>query len=145
MRRQVIAWLGASIRSAGWAPALVFVTHVVASRGIGAYRTLPELDTPMHLVGGVAIAFFFWHSVNLDSARLLLGSLTLCGKLSLTFSAVCTAAIVWEFAEWTTDRLGWTHAQLGLGDTLLDMLLGIVGGLLFLMFSWRSASVTQGS
>ncbi len=77
MKRQWFEWLWSSIRSAGWAPALVFVTHVVASRGIGAYRTLPELDTPMHLVGGVAIAFFFWRSVNLDAARPLLGSLTL--------------------------------------------------------------------
>ena len=139
----MIAWLGASIRSAGWAPTLVFVTHVVASRVFGAYRVFPELDTPMHLIGGVAIAFFLWSSVNLDTARPILGSLSLTGKIVLTLAAVCTAAVIWEFAEWTTDHLGWTDAQLGLEDTLLDMLLGITGGVLFLIIAWRTSSDTR--
>ena len=47
------------LKKAGWAPITVFVAHLVASE-IGGYDVFPPLDTPMHLLGGVAIAFFFW-------------------------------------------------------------------------------------
>ncbi len=135
MNQQPIEWLWASVRSAGWAPALVFVIHVVMSRALGAYLALPALDVPMHFAGGVAIAFFLWRSVNIDAAGPVLGSMTLFGRRCLTFASVCTATVVWEFAEWVSDHLGWSLAQLGLGDTLLDMLLGIAGGVFFLVVS----------
>ena len=93
MNQQVITWLWTSVVSAGWAPASVFVIHVVISRGLGAYLTLPDLDIPMHFAGGVAIAYFLWRSINIDAAGPVLGSLTLFARLLLTFLAVCAAAV----------------------------------------------------
>ncbi len=143
MRHKLIVWIWTSVRSAGWAPAFVFVFHVAVSRGLDAYLAVPELDIPMHFAGGVAIAFFLWRSVNIAAASQVLGSLTPIGRLLLTVAAVCTSTVVWEFAEWTSDRLGWSHSQLGLDDTLLDMLLGITGGMFFLVVSWRSSSASR--
>lgn len=79
----------------------------------------------------------------------MIGTLTGFGRILFTIAAVAASAVAWEFAEWVTDRLGWTHAQLTLGDTLFDMLLGLIGGGAFLTFMWlvrRSQFArTQGS
>jgi hypothetical protein len=47
--------------------------------------------------------------------------------------------VVWELAEWVSDRYLGTNAQLWLGDTLLDMLLGLTGGLMFVAVAVRRA------
>jgi uncharacterized membrane protein len=112
----------------------------VASRGLGAYESVPDLDIPMHLLGGVSIAFFFWRSVTCEAAGAVLGTLSRFGQLLLTLALVCASTVGWEFAEWTTDYLGWTRAQGGLGDTMLDMLLGILGGVGFLVVFARLLS-----
>lgn len=44
---------------AGWFPSLVFLLHCVLSLAFDAYDRAPSLDVPMHLLGGVAIAYFF--------------------------------------------------------------------------------------
>jgi hypothetical protein len=133
-----------SLRSAGWAPALVFAAHVVASRGFDAYRCFPPLDLPMHLVGGAAISFFFARSYDIAARRELLGSpapwlsLVVAGAL-----AVC-AGLFWEFAEFLSDRLFGTRAQLGLGDTLLDMALGCLGSFSYLALSGAAGAARRG-
>ncbi len=141
----LIRWLSTSIRSAGWAPVVVFSLHVVLSRGFGAYLAVPGLDIPMHVLGGVAIAFFIWRAIALPAATPVLGRPSDTGRLLLAFTAVCTAAALWEFAEWTTDRLGLTEAQVGLDDTLLDMALGIAGGTVFLWLAHRRRSRSASS
>lgn len=50
----------------------------------------------------------------------------------LVFALTYSAAVFWEFAEFVSDRLASTTAQLSLGDTLLDLHLGIVGGTAYL-------------
>ena len=125
-------WTQASVRRAGWAPLVVFGTHMVASRVFGVYGAAPDLDIPLHFVGGIAIAYFLWHALRARQAASLLGQLTDAGHDLFALTAVFAATVVWEFAEWTTDRMGLTEAQGGLGDTMLDMVLGVVGGAAFL-------------
>lgn len=130
-------WIASAIRSAGWAPALVFAVHVVASRVLGAYAIWPGLDGPMHVAGGVAIGFFFLRAFTGDEAVPVVGRTTAFGQGTLTLLSVCAATVVWELAEWTTDRMGLTAAQKGLDDTLLDVLLGLVGGTAVVLTSRR--------
>jgi len=59
----------------------------------------------------------------------------------LIFALTGTATVFWEFAEFFSDQLFATHAQLGLGDTLLDMALGIGGGITYLTAAARSRLV----
>jgi len=127
-------WVGQSIRRAGWVPVSFFTIHLVASKGFQAYDHVPWLDIPMHFFGGVAMAFFLAASLDDSAAPTVLGNLNPFGNFLLALSAVGAITGIWEFAEWSTDSLGWTSAQLGLDDTLLDMFLGMAGGLLYLLF-----------
>jgi hypothetical protein len=138
---ELARWVAGSIRSAGWVPMLVFAVHVVASRGFGAYEAWPALDVPMHLAGGLAIATFFRHAFAIEAAVPVVGRTTAFGRAALTLLSVCAATVVWELAEWTSDRIGFTEAQMGLDDTLLDMALGLVGGAAVVAFARRATPV----
>ena len=125
-----------SLWRAGWAPALVFVAHMILWHGVGAYEAFPPLDTPMHLLGGLAIAFFLWTAYSIGARNGTLGrpNVTAIATLTLTSTAAC--AVFWEFAEYLSDRYLGTNTQKGLEDTLLDMLLGLVGGAIFVAAAW---------
>jgi len=129
--KETLAWILGSIRAGGWAPALVLFFHFLLATPLNLYARVPSLDSYEHLAGGIAFATFFWRSVSIPEARVL-GSWSTVAKVLCTFTAVGTAAVAWEVFEWMTDRLGWTRAQFGLADTLLDMVLGITGGVVFL-------------
>ena len=62
-------------------------------------------------------------------------------QIVVVVSVTATASTFWEFAEFTSDALFGTHAQLGLEDTLLDMALGVAGGMSFVLMSWRQGAL----
>ncbi len=123
-------WILDSARRFGWAPVSVMGMHLVASKGTRAYANFAALDIVLHFLGGIAIGFFFWRAVGSASGARVLGSLSASGRSVMTFGLAGTATVVWECVEWSTDRLGLTHAQAGLPDTMLDMAMGMAGGLL---------------
>ena len=127
-------WILRSVLRFGWAPILVMGAHLVLSKLTRAYADFPDLDILMHFVGGVAIGYFFWRAVQSAEGAAVLGAQTLGGQAVATFGLAGSSTVIWEFAEWTTDRLGITHAQAGLPDTMLDMAMGFGGGLLVLAF-----------
>lgn len=126
-------WLKASLWKAGWAPLGFFLLHQFSVHVLRASRHVPWIDMPMHFFGGVAIAYFFYRSFGLPDAQPVVGALSTTARKLLSMGGVCASVVLWEFAEWVTDSLGWTGAQVGLDDTLLDMLLGMVGGAVFLL------------
>ena len=128
---------------AAWAPCLVFLLHVFISRVLNAYLLFPPLDIPMHFFGGVAMAYFLAacvRALGVSSESPALGRVV---PALLVFSLTCTASVFWEFAEFFSDLLLGTHAQLGLEDTLLDMALGSAGGTLFVAWAWRTGALTR--
>lgn len=129
---QYSRWIGTTLREAGWAPSLVFVVHVIVDVAFDAYERYPPLDMPAHFLGGVVIAYFF-HRASINASRFgVLGPFHPTTHLALVTSLVCSATVFWEFAEYVYDRMFATNDQLGLDDTSLDMLLGILGGAAFL-------------
>jgi len=124
-------------RAGGWAPILVFSIHVIASRGLDAYRLFPPTDIPMHFAGGAAIAFFIsgcFRALPRDavrSSRLIVLEGILVGSLATT------AAVVWEFAEFTIDRLVGTNIQVSLQNTMQDLGLGMLGALVVVVLRAR--------
>lgn len=132
-------WILASLRAAGFAPIAAFLLHIFLSKVLGSYGAIPNLDIPMHFLGGFAIAFFFWRSVSCSEAEPVLGQLTSFGRFLLALTALGATTVLWEFAEWSGDRLGLTHAQAGLDDTMFDMFVGICGGLCWLIAAHRRA------
>lgn len=136
MRRETAAAIVREVaRTKAWFPTAVFVLHVVISRMFSAYEAVPPLDIPMHLLGGLAIAYFFHGLLHVaekhEGAALATGLV----RPVLVFALVCTTTVFWEFAEYVSDHTFGTHAQLSLEDSLFDMLLGAVGGAVYA--AWR--------
>jgi hypothetical protein len=125
-------WLVSALLQAGWAPAGVFLFHAFASRVMRLYENHPTSDIAMHSVGGVAIAFFFRRAASLAAGAGVIGAINRTGLSVMVFGLTCAAAVFWEFGEYLSDHYLGTRTQLGLDDTLGDMLFGIVGGVAFL-------------
>ncbi len=119
------------LRKAAWAPLCVVGLHGLLSRVLGLYEPYPDLDVPMHFVGGVAMAYFLGHALAAANAKGLLGMPSRALLLLAWFASTSTVTILWEFLEFTTDFLGLTQAQANVADTMLDFLMGMLGGLSF--------------
>ena len=126
---------------AGWFPTAVFLLHVFISRVVNGYILYPPLDIPMHFLGGVAIAFFFSRCLAMVPEGAISGPPRHMAQALLVFSLTGTATVFWEFAEFFSDRLFGTRAQLGLEDTLLDMALGVAGGIAYLLSAYQRATL----
>jgi hypothetical protein len=128
---QLRLWITGSLRQALWAPALVLLFWATAAKGFGAYLRYPWLDMPTHFFGGVASAYFF--DVCLANLNPVLGPIHALLRLALSFSLVAVAAIVWECLEYLSDLLLGSHLNLGVTDTLSDLLFGLLGALCFVV------------
>jgi di/tricarboxylate transporter len=51
----------------------------------------------------------------------------------LAFGLTCAAALFWEFGEFISDQYRGIHVQQGLGNTMRDLLLGTLGGIVFII------------
>ena len=118
-------------RRAFWLPTLVLAVHGALALVEGYDRFIP-LDVLMHLAGGMAVAWCFARALDVlvGHGFVRLPERPVWDVLVIALTA--TAAVVWEFAEWSSDFFVGTRSQRGLDDTMLDMLLGVVGGLVFL-------------
>lgn len=120
-----------------WFPLLIFASNAVVWH-FHVYEYWPPVDIPMHFLGGVAITYFFWKLFNSSIKSKLLRPIQSGILFLLVFSLTCTTTVFWEFAEYILDHTIASNVQLGLEDTLLDMLLGIVGGCAFLLVVFLS-------
>lgn len=123
---------------AGWFPALVFLIHCVLSLAFNAYYHAPSLDVPMHLLGGLAIAYFFHVVVAYGDrlGRVRVGSRA--AEMIMVFGLVAVAAVVWEFAEFLSDYFFRLGAQPSVANTMKDQFMGLVGGAVYVGFRLRS-------
>lgn len=128
-----LIWGITSLRRAAWAPVLVFSIHIVALWAFDLYRHFPDFDIPMHFIGGVAIAHFFGMSYRTAASLKLLGEPSTAVFPPMILGLTSLAAVVWEFAEFIADRQFGTHSQPGLADTLLDLLMGLLGGAVWIV------------
>ncbi len=100
----------------------------------------------MHILGGLAIAFFLWAAYSIAARTGTFGRPNSTVIAALTFTSTAACAVFWEFAEYLSDRYLGTNTQKGLEDTLLDLLLGLVGGAIFVAAAWfrRNQAPNQG-
>jgi len=123
-----------AIRKGCWLPFLVFVLHEVCAHAFGnLYDAWPPLDIPMHFIGGFAIAYFA--SVIVRQCEEY-GFITIHSDIAAAmfiFALTLSAAVFWEYAEWLSDHFIGTQSQKGLDDTLLDTVVGLLGGSLYIL------------
>ena len=117
----------------------MIVAHWLAGEWFGHE---PVVDPVMHFSGGVAAAYFIWHSAV--CARRYLGDMSILAIGLLAFALAMVAAVGWEFAEFVGDRLRGTNVQHGLANTMRDLFLGAGGALAYVAIrgplSWRNAN-----
>ncbi|KYK23043.1 hypothetical protein AYK24_07935 [Thermoplasmatales archaeon SG8-52-4] len=95
---------------------------------LGAYG-ITHYDTLTHFVSSFLVAFLafvviyildeYWDGLIMD-------------KYALAFLVVITTiamGVVWEFNEWITDILFGTHEQWGYDDTIKDLFIDMIAGL----------------
>lgn len=137
LKEQVKEWIICSLKSGAWAPLIVFSIHVLATLWLDVYSIFPSFDIPMHFIGGVSITYFFIKCVLCALRVKLLGKPTSAVIILMIFLLTCTTTIFWEFIEWTMDELLQFSSQVSLDDTLLDMLLGILGAVVMIGIKFR--------
>ncbi len=121
----------------------MFALHLVFSRILRLYGPFPHLDVPVHVAGGVAMAYFLarcFAAVPEDVVTRRARASVAAGAVLLGTS---TAAVFWEFYEWICDHTFHSRMQGGLADTLLDLALGISGAAVFVAFAWRNGTLSR--
>jgi hypothetical protein len=125
----------------GWVPVAVFIIHVFLSRVVYLYDFWPPTDIPVHFSGGMAIAFFtsrcfqYLPRESVKRSRVVLLELLLMGSLT------ATAAVFWEFAEFSIDQLLGMNVQLSLANTMKDMAMGILGSIVLILIRSRQLRI----
>ena len=111
----------------GWAPLLVIGLHVVATEALDVYSGWPRLDIPMHFAGGVAMAYFVSGCLQALPHGPSRRSRVIVLEAVLVASLTTTAAVVWEFVEFTIDTATGSNLQVSLTNTMQDLAVGMLG------------------
>jgi hypothetical protein len=131
MTQTRVDWVLRTLYQAAWAPLLVFVLFVIASQAFDAYLRFPALDMPTHFAGGAVMAFFMRRASA--NAETVLGEIPTSIHCALALWGTALVAVLWECYEYLSDRLLGTHMVHGIGDTALDLVLGMAGAAIVLM------------
>jgi len=110
-------------------PTVVFLVHLIASKGFHLYMLFPNMDIPFHYLGGLSIAFTSAQILSHLEKENITPSLNRIIFMVLMVSLTATAAVFWEFAEFIGDQLFHTNIQISLANTMQDQFLGVLGGM----------------
>lgn len=108
-------------------PLILFIFHLATNF---MYNVWPLYDMPMHFLGGFSIAFMgfeFYKFYKIKNPKTYLNKFALIVVLTLL---TCSVAVFWEFSEFFSDKFFNTFTQISLVDTISDLALGTLGGLI---------------
>jgi len=118
-------------------PAGVLCVHLVASKVFHLYTLYPNVDIPFHFIGGLSIAFTASRILRRLEADKTVAPVDRAVFLLLVVCMTATAAVLWEFAEFSEDRLLGTNVQISLANTMQDQLMGLCGGIAWVLILAR--------
>ncbi|SRR6266498_1274781 len=130
-KQQFVSWAVATLRESAWAPLSIFGFYLFGL-AFHFFDLFPTLDIPTHIVGGIAITYFYRSAIR--NSQKVLGEIPIPVQVLLAFTCTGTTAIFWEFYENLLDLSLGTHMVRGLEDTLMDLFLGLLGALLLSVF-----------
>lgn len=112
--------------------AALYVGNVIAGR-LGAYGAWPDLDVPMHLLGGFGAGMLAVALHERLTAPAHRKGLPRSYHALFVLGIVMVIAVAWEFHEYVLDavnagRPDWEKMQLSIQDTMGDILNGLIGG-----------------
>jgi hypothetical protein len=123
-----------TFRESAWAPLSIFGFYLIGL-ALDLFDLFPPLDIPSHLLGGVAITYFYRSSIK--NSQNIVGDIPILIQTLFAFTCTGTTIILWEFYENLLDFFFGTHVVRGLEDTILDMFLGLMGALVLSLFYKR--------
>jgi len=108
-------------------PTIVFLINQFLIVPLGIYQHWPWFDIPMHIIGGCVIAYSFILVLRKLNKEIIIKKrffeiIIILGLLSIIM-------ISWEFYEFIRRAIVIFAPQNTLEDTLLDFLMGFIGGL----------------
>lgn len=110
-------------------PAVVFLFDILVGHIFDVYTLWPPFDIPMHFLGGASMGMTALLLMRLCQQSGWLSVQNKFVSLSISVCFVSLMATLWEFAEFISDHTLGTLMQPSLPDTMLDMFLGLLGGL----------------
>ena len=113
-------------------PLGVVTLHVILSQAFDAYDRLTWIDIPIHLLGGVAIGYFFSAVLVRLQVAGVVGPLDVVVHAILVISLVAVAVVSWEFLEFAFDKVFETNVQRSISNIMRDQFVGLVGGAVIL-------------
>ena len=138
-KRQFLDWVSSTLRESAWAPLGVVAVYLIGL-AFRLYLIFPPLDIPTHFLGGVAITYFYLSAIR--NSQKFLGDIPLPVQVLLAVTSTGTTTVLWEFYENIVDYFLGTNMVLGLGDTLKDMFLGLLGAVVLALFQRRRQDLT---
>ena len=133
-KQQLVNWMSITLREAAWAPLSIIAFYAIGL-ALHLYDLFPPLDLPSHLIGGVAITYFFRSAIK--NSQRIVGDIPIPIQIIFAFTCTGTTIIFWEFYENLLDLFFGTHMVRGLEDTIVDMFLGLLGALVLTVFYGR--------
>ncbi|MEK7532748.1 MAG: hypothetical protein AAB579_04085 [Patescibacteria group bacterium] len=121
----------------GMAPFFVYLLNYVLLNFTQAMYWPIPVDTPMHALGGLAIAYSAAHATRLLEKNNKLVIKSMLVKIFIILATVVFAAVVWEFYEFLHDYFFGTSYQTTNADTMKDLFMGLLGGLVFCVAAVR--------
>lgn len=114
-------------------PLILFGVNLFIAPWYALYA--PGLDKIIHIAGGFLIVnscMFWWRESGNESKIKNLG---FSPMLMVCIGIAGTAGILWEAYEMTFDLIFQTINQIGLYDTMGDLLADLMGGLIWFLFN----------
>lgn len=125
-RQHLTTWVTDTLREAAWAPLSVLGFYALGL-AFGIFDRFPALDIPTHFMGGVVITYFY--RVAIRRSQACLGEIPFPIQVLLAITSTGTTTVLWEFYENLADVFLGTQMVRGLEDTITDLFVGILGGL----------------
>ena len=108
-------------------PFFILVIHTLLSY-VDAYHIYDWVDIPMHFFGGVSVGIMYTLIIKELQASKHINYLRPTFYFVIVLSLVGTTAVGWELYEFIWDFFFHIGGQPSLADTMIDMILGLVGG-----------------
>ena len=108
-------------------PIIIFLINTFIIGPLGVYQRWAWFDIPMHIIGGMAIAYSFILLIKEMGNKLIINNKFL--KLLIVIGLLSIVMIFWEFYQYIWHMIIEVD-QNKLRDTLSDFMFGLIGGLL---------------
>ena len=115
----------------GLFPFLVFMINYCLMLILPDAGRAYQADTLLHLFGGMSIAYSANHALLLAERSKLITFKSRLLKIVMIVGMVMIAAVLWEVYEFVWDQIFGTLFQPSKADTIKDLIMGMLGGIVF--------------